>query len=158
MSDASIPQETPEKPAVPAGIRRSHVDLFLISFLGLFLELACIRWFGSTVIFLTFFTNLVLMACFLGISVGCLAARSRKDLMGAVLPLVLFTTALAFGLLWSYVQLGTVMIDVGSQSAPQQIYFGTESRRRDLSTFVIPLEVIAGVFFGLISLIFIGVG
>ena len=55
-------------------------DLFLISFLILFFELACIRWFGSTVIFLTFFTNIVLMACFLGMSVGCLAASRRRDL------------------------------------------------------------------------------
>ena len=54
--------------------RRVDLHLFLISFAILFFELACIRWFGSTVLFLTFFTNLILMACFLGISVGCLAA------------------------------------------------------------------------------------
>ena len=63
--------------AAPAGTGRpwrACVELFLISFLILFFELACIRWFGSTVIFLTFFTNIVLMACFLGVSVGCLAA------------------------------------------------------------------------------------
>ena len=48
--------------------RRVDLHLFLISFVILFFELACIRWFGSTVIFLTFFTNLVLMACFLGMS------------------------------------------------------------------------------------------
>ncbi len=52
-------------------------DLFLISFVILFLELACIRWFGAHVLFLTFFTNCVLLACFLGMSLGCLAARSR---------------------------------------------------------------------------------
>src|SRR5262249_37606467 len=117
-----------------AATHRSYVELFLISVLALFHELACIRWFGSTVMFLTFFTNLVLMACFLGISVGCLAARSRKNFIGAVLPLTLFTMALAFGLLWSYVRIGALMIDVGSQAAPQQIYFGTEARTRDLST------------------------
>jgi hypothetical protein len=37
--------------------RRVYLDLFLISFLILFFELAAIRWFGSTVVFLTFFTN-----------------------------------------------------------------------------------------------------
>ena len=137
---------------------RSHVDLFTISFLSLFLELACIRWFGSTVVFLTFFTNLVLMACFLGISVGCLAARSRRDIIVTVIPLAFCTMSLAFGLLWSYVRFGDVMIDVGSQASPEQIYLGTEFRAHDLSAFVVPLEVIAGVFFVLISLIFIGVG
>ena len=55
-------------------------DLFLISFLTLFLELACIRWFPSHVLFLTFFTNTVLLACFLGMSVGCLAANSQAQL------------------------------------------------------------------------------
>ena len=45
-------------------------DLFLISFLTLFLELTCIRWFPSHVLFLTFFTNTVLLASILGISVG----------------------------------------------------------------------------------------
>ena len=49
------------------------------SFLILFLELSCIRWFGSTVIFLTFFTNIILMACFLGMSVGLLSAEGRFD-------------------------------------------------------------------------------
>jgi SAM-dependent methyltransferase len=150
--------DSSKKSSFLALIGRQHVDLFLVSLLGLFLELACIRWFGSTVIFLTFFTNLVLMACFLGISVGCLVARSRKDFIEAVLPLLLFTMALAFGLLWSYARFGELMIDVGSQASPQQIYFGTEGRTRDLSKFVIPLEVIAGVFFAFISLVFVGVG
>ena len=51
-----------------------RAELFLISFLFSSSSSPCIRWFGSTVIFLTFFTNIVLMACFLGVSVGCLAA------------------------------------------------------------------------------------
>ena len=57
---------------------RPAFDLFLISWLVLFLELACIRWFPSHVLFLTFFVNLVLLACFVGMSVGCLVAR-RPD-------------------------------------------------------------------------------
>ena len=149
---------SPDARALPGMIRRSYVDLFLISLVSLFQELACIRWFGSTVMFLTFFTNLVLMASFLGISVGCLAARSRRDFIGTVLPLLLATMGLAFRLLWSYARFGELMIDVGGQSSPQQVYFGTEGRARDLSSFVIPLEVIAGVFFALVSLTFIGIG
>jgi hypothetical protein len=42
--------------------------------LVLFLELACIRWFAAYVVFLQFFTNVVLIASFLGMSCGCLAA------------------------------------------------------------------------------------
>jgi SAM-dependent methyltransferase len=75
-----------------------------------------------------------------------------------VIPLTLFTMALAFGLLWSYNRFAELMIDVGNQASAQQVYFGTEFRRRDLSTFVIPLEVVAGAFFLLISLSFVGIG
>jgi hypothetical protein len=74
-SSSPIPGSAPataQSPTRPLG------RLFLISFVILFLELACIRWFGSTVVFLTFFTNLVLMACFLGMSVGCLAASPPR--------------------------------------------------------------------------------
>src|SRR5690242_18518921 len=56
---------------------RPVFDLFLISWLILFLELACIRWFPAHVLFLTFFTNTVLLACFVGMSVGCLTARGQ---------------------------------------------------------------------------------
>ena len=51
---------------------RTRVDLFVVSFLVLFLEVAAIRWFPAHVLFLTFFTNTVLLACFLGMSIGCL--------------------------------------------------------------------------------------
>jgi hypothetical protein len=58
---------------------RARWELFLISLLLLFLELACIRWFPAHVPYLTFFTNTVLLACFLGMSLGCLAARWSQD-------------------------------------------------------------------------------
>ena len=134
------------------------VELFLISFLILFFELACIRWFGSTVIFLTFFTNIVLMAAFLGVSVGCLAAGRRSSTMNVFLPLVLLAVVAAFGLHWGYQKFSQVMIDVGSQQSPQLIYFGTDARRKDPSRFVVPLEVLAGFFFVLIALLFVGPG
>ena len=59
--------------AAPAAPKRALLELFGISVLILFLELACIRWFPANVLFLTFFTNTVLLACFLGMSLGCLA-------------------------------------------------------------------------------------
>ena len=58
---------------------RDRIDLFIASVLVLFLELACIRWFPAHVLFLTFFTNVMLLAAFLGISVGCLAASRRRS-------------------------------------------------------------------------------
>src|SRR5262245_48605705 len=98
-------------------------DLFLISFLILFFELAAIRWFGSTVVFLTFFTNVVLLAAFLGMSVGCLAATRTTNLATRVIPLMFVGVALALGVLLAYERFGQLMIDVGGQGSPQQIYF-----------------------------------
>ena len=138
--------------------RRASIELFLISFFILFLELACIRWLGSTVIFLTFFTNIVLMACFLGVSVGCLAASRRWSWMGAFIPLAILMAASAVGFLWAYSTFSQVMIDVGSQQSPQLIYFGTDARVRDPSSWVVPMELLAAYFFVLVALLFIGPG
>ncbi len=60
-------------------IRLQALNLFLVGFLVLFFELACIRWFAAYVVFLQFFTNVVLIASFLGMSCGCLAARQSRD-------------------------------------------------------------------------------
>src|SRR3954467_8471141 len=90
--------DAPPLPATPPPSNRPrlpYVDLFLISFLILFFELAAIRWFGSTVVFLTFFTNIVLLACFLGMSVGLLTASRRQSFIQWVLPLTLVAVAVA---------------------------------------------------------------
>lgn len=58
----------------------NDTDLFLASFLFLFLELACIRWLPSEVLSLAYFSNVVLIACFLGLGLGCLLA-TRRDLL-----------------------------------------------------------------------------
>src|SRR3954464_7496274 len=94
--------------ATAARPRRPYFDLLLISFLILFFELACIRFFGSMVVFLTFFTNIVLMASFLGMSVGCLAATRTRSFINWVLPLGFGTVLLALGIFVAYQKLGTV--------------------------------------------------
>ena len=141
-----------------AAHRRAYAELFLISFVILFVELSCIRWFGSTVIFLSFFTNLVLTACFLGMTVGCLAASRRRDFINAVIPLTLLAAVLAYAALLGYTRYLGVRIDVGGQQSPQQIFFGTDVRLDDPTRFVIPIEAVAGVFFALIALVFVGLG
>ncbi len=137
---------------------KDHLDLFLISFVILFLELTCIRWFGSMVVFLTFFTNLVMMACFLGMSVGCLAASRNKGYINTVIPFALWSVLLSSAVPFLYQLFGQILVDVGGQGSPQQVYFGTEFRSQDPASFVIPIEVIAGIFFALITSIFIGLG
>src|SRR3954452_20466842 len=70
--------------------------LFLLSFLMLFVELALIRWLGANVIYLSYFSNFVLLGSFLGIGIGFLRARSPRDLselapvaLGILIALVL---------------------------------------------------------------------
>ena len=91
-------------------------------------------------------------------SVGCLAASRTTDYIRWVLPLMLITVTLAGLTLWSYQKFGRLMVEVGGQQSPQLIFFGTEFRPRDPSHFVIPIEVIAGIFFTLITCIFLGLG
>src|ERR1700754_210627 len=54
------------------------VRLFLISFLVLFLEVALIRWMPAYVRLLSYFSNFILLASFLGIGVGCLLTQVRS--------------------------------------------------------------------------------
>jgi SAM-dependent methyltransferase len=154
-TNASNERET----ASLANLRRfAHLDMFLISFLILFFELACIRWFGGMVVYLTFFTNIVLIACFLGMSLGCLTAARTHDHSWWVLPLALVSVCLSSLLLAFFRIYGKVIVDVGGQSSPQEVFFGTESHANDPSYFVVPIEFLAGLFFLLIALTFVGLG
>jgi len=140
--------------------RQPRVDLFLISFLILFFELSAIRWFGATVVFLTFFTNIVLLACFLGMSVGLLTASQPRNLVRTVLPLLLVSLALGLATMMLHAESSAdLTIDVGAQQgSPQLIYFGTEYRAADPGRWVIPIWIVGGTFFSLISLTFVGLG
>ena len=133
------------------------LDLFLISFLTLFLELTCIRWFPSHVLFLTFFTNTVLLASILGISVGCLAAHRKWNVLPWTPVLLMIALGSAHLVEWQR-QNSSSVIDVGNQASPQMVFFGVEYQARDLSSFVVPIEVICGYFFLLIALAMMGPG
>lgn len=136
---------------------RAGGELFLISLIILFLELACIRWFPAHVLFLTFFTNTVLLACFLGMSVGCLAASRKWNLLNWT-PWLL---VIAMGTSHSVEHLRTrveKLVSVGNQLSPQLVFFGTEYVTPDPARFFIPVEVLGGFFFLLLALAMIGPG
>lgn len=69
---ATIPATAPP----PGGRAR----LVLLSALMLFVELALIRWTGSNVVYLSYFSNFVLLGSFLGIGAGFLRAPAHTDL------------------------------------------------------------------------------
>src|ERR1051326_154342 len=91
-------------------------------------------------------------------SLGCLVARRGRGWLGyfPFIALAAILTALAtFAVfhLWS-----GLVVDVGGQRSPQEVFFGTEYRDPDIARFVIPIEVIAALFFVLIALMFVGPG
>ncbi len=61
-------------------MRSPRVRLVLLSFLMLFVELGLIRWSGAYNLYLSFFTNFILLASFLGVGVGFLRSGGRFDL------------------------------------------------------------------------------
>ncbi|PZR76556.1 MAG: spermidine synthase [Chthoniobacterales bacterium] len=66
--------------------------IFLLSFTLLFFELLCIRWIPAYVRYLSYFTNFILLASFLGIGLGILAAR-RPAFRFPSFPLLLLALA-----------------------------------------------------------------
>jgi hypothetical protein len=75
-------------------VRRKDIQLFLTSFLGLYAELLCIRWMPAHVRFLSYFTNFILLASFLGLGVGILSARRKLWLGPRTFPLILLFAAI----------------------------------------------------------------
>jgi len=109
----------------------------LASFLVLFLEVALIRWMPAHVRLLSFFSNFILLGCFLGIGLGCLLADARTRLFG-LFPVLL--AALVAGVYW-------LRLEVAAAS-PGSIYFSSGTTDRVVvveSTFFLPLMFLAVV-------------
>ena len=67
--------------------------LFAVSFLMLFLEIFLVRWISTEVRVFAYVSNLVLLACFLGIGLGCYFSRRESRPLLSVLALVLIALA-----------------------------------------------------------------
>jgi hypothetical protein len=108
-----------------AWMESQRARLIALSFLMLFLELALIRWVGSNVLYLSYFSNFVLLASFLGIGLGFLRANATRDLFGFA-PIALAT-------LVAFVRIFPVEID---RSGTDLIFFGALGTRSGLPPFV----------------------
>ena len=58
-----------------------RVRLVVLSFLMLFVELALIRWAGSNILYLSYFSNFVLLGSFLGIGLATELYAVRLELV-----------------------------------------------------------------------------
>lgn len=129
--------------AAPGVASRPRVHLVLLSALMLFVELALIRWTGSRVVYLSYFSNFVLLGSFLGIGIGFLRARARIDLSAYALVALAVLVGLVF----------IMRIEV-DRTGGQLIYFGTLQSRG------LPLPVVLPIIFVAVAtaMAFIGEG
>ncbi len=75
--------------------RHRTFTLFLISVIGLFLELLLIRWVSTEIRIFAYLQNTVLVVCFLGLGMGCWDCRRPFALRDILLPLLVLVTLLA---------------------------------------------------------------
>src|SRR4051794_34875255 len=76
-----------------AGRRVAAVELVALSAVVLFQELTLIRWLPSQVRVLAYYPNLVMIASFLGLGLGCLRAGRRPLLVAWPIALVVMVAA-----------------------------------------------------------------
>ncbi len=69
--------------------------IFLISVLGLFLEMLLIRWIGTEIRIFAYLQNTVLVVCFLGLGMGCFTSRKPIIMRNMLLPLLVLVLLLA---------------------------------------------------------------
>jgi hypothetical protein len=113
-------------------MRRDRVELVLASALMLFTELVLIRWTGANVVYLSYFTNFVLLGSFLGIGIGFLrASRPTRLFPWAPVLLAFFATLItAF----------PVVID---RTGTDLVYFGGFQDRGLPAWVMLPLIFVA---------------
>jgi SAM-dependent methyltransferase len=110
--------------------------LVLASFLMLFTELVLIRWSGASIVYLSYFSNFVLLGSFLGIGVGFLRARSSIDLFRWAPVVMAFFVA--------FVVKFPVVID---RSGSTLVFFGSLAQRG------MPMWVMLPIVFSAVALI-----
>ncbi len=120
-----------------------RVRLVALCFLMLFVELALIRWLGGNVLYLSYFSNVVLLGSFLGIGLGFLYVhRTGKDLLKYT-PLAL--AALVVVVRNAHIKLRS--------DGSNLIFFGTEYKPSGP-----PREVVLPLVFLVVALILMCIG
>ncbi len=77
------------------GPSNATLAIFLISVVGLFLEMLLIRWISTEVRIFAYLQNTILVVCFLGLGLGCFTSRQPINLRAALVPLALLCLLLA---------------------------------------------------------------
>jgi SAM-dependent methyltransferase len=110
----------------PLGVRPR---LVLASALMLFIELALIRWSGSNIVHLSYFSNFVLLGSFLGIGLGFLRASPTHRLP--------WYSPIALGAFVAFVSLNPVTVDRGDDASV--IYFTSLTTSGPPAWLILPI-------------------
>jgi SAM-dependent methyltransferase len=119
-------------PPVPL-LAGNGVRLFLTSGTLLFVELLVIRWIPANVIYVSYFSNFLLMASFLGIGLGILLGRAKPRL--AISP----TTALLFALVALVL---TRQLNIQFEPGEAVFHGLTPNSRADTNFLLLPLLMV----------------
>ena len=130
---------------VTAKAQSERARLLALSFLMLFVELALIRWTGSNILYLSYFSNFILLASFLGIGLGFLRADARRDLFRFA--------PIGLAALVAFVRIFPVEID---RSGTELIFFGALGTQSGLPPWLTLPVLFLGVA-GVMTLIAEGV-
>jgi spermidine synthase len=74
---------------------KHNLAIFLISVLGLFLELLLIRWIGTEVNIFAYLQNTILVVCFMGLGMGCMTSGQPIFLRSCLVPLLVLVLLLS---------------------------------------------------------------
>ena len=93
---------------------RRNLALFWVSCMALFFEILLIRWLSAEIRIFSYFHNLVLLFCFLGIGLGCARAKQEANLSRSfmVMGLLVLLVKVDFGMfsfhqISNYLSMGT---------------------------------------------------
>jgi SAM-dependent methyltransferase len=127
----------------PTSARSLRLRIVALTFLMLFVELALIRWLGASVLYLSYFSNVVLLGSFLGVGLGFLWA-GRFDI-----PLLRFTPLL-LGAFVVFIHVVPVRVVAAGGDL---IFFGSELRPSGP-----PRELMLPAIFVAVALIMASIG
>lgn len=78
-----------------ASCRQISLTIFLVSVVGLLLEMMLIRWIGTEIRIFAYLQNTVLIVCFLGLGMGCFTCKQPVSMGRGLCALLLLTGLLS---------------------------------------------------------------
>jgi len=140
-----------------AGKWKNGHKLFLISFLILFFELVFIRWVSSHILYISYFSNFILVASFVGMSLGCFIANRLTSWIRNV-PWMMFGIIALTVIIGTLIDHRIFLLTVDDPDSPERIFFGAIFPAIDFTGMTIQVEWVLALIFIFVVLFFIGLG